>query len=109
MNRSMVTVLAVLAVPTGAAAQPADFPGDPEAGANYARIACANCHRISPHQPLRDATGPGFQEIAAKPETTAMSLLAWLTSVPHPTMPNLIIPPEDAKNVVAYILSLRGR
>jgi hypothetical protein len=27
---------------------------------------------------------------------------------PHPTMPNLVLSPEETDNVIAYILSLRG-
>jgi hypothetical protein len=51
---------------------------------------------------------PGFQAIATMRSTTEMSLRAFL-STPHPKMPNYIIAPNDATDVIAYILSLRGR
>jgi hypothetical protein len=37
-----------------------------------------------------------------------MSLHAFF-STPHPKMPNFILPPNEEADVIAYILSLRGR
>ncbi len=85
-----------------------DFPGDPVAGAVYAQSACAECHAIGAGEPS-GLVAPSFAEVANRTSTTGMSLLAWLTSVPHPSMPDLIIPPEQARDVVAYILTLRKR
>ncbi len=39
---------------------------------------------------------------------TATALAAFLRS-PHPTMPNLILNDEEARDVISYILSLRDR
>ena len=50
--------------------------------------------------------GPAFRDIANTPGMTAMALKVFLTSS-HPKMPNLILTPEEAADVTAYILSLR--
>lgn len=92
-----------------AAAQPPDFPGDPEAGRIYAEQTCASCHRLPGNSGFVGGTAESFASIAARPEITGMSLLAWLTATPHPTMPDLIIPPDKARDVTAYILSLKQR
>ena len=102
---SFIAIAVVLAVGAVAAAQ--DFPGDPVAGQAYADKACRSCH---------DMTGSGgksrsarsFQEIGQDPRMAPMALIAWLTAVSHPTMPNLILSREDARNVVAFILGLPG-
>ena len=49
---------------------------------------------------------PSFQEIA---NTTGMSEIALISffQTPHPSMPNLIVPADDARDVIAYILSLK--
>lgn len=91
------------------AAQVPDFPGDPDAGRAYAEEVCSGCHRLGGWRWGTDRTAASFADIAAKPEITGMALLAWLTSTPHPTMPDLIIPPEKARDVTAYILSLKRR
>jgi hypothetical protein len=49
---------------------------------------------------------PRFAIVANVPGTTARALVVWLQTS-HPTMPNLMIEPDDRDNVVAYIMSLR--
>jgi hypothetical protein len=44
--------------------------------------------------------------IANAPRTTAIGLNIWLTN-PHPTMPKLVLDPQEAADVIAFILSLR--
>jgi mono/diheme cytochrome c family protein len=91
---------------SGASAQQAFC--DAEAGYAVASESCALCHAISPEDssvwPVPDA--PSFQEVADTPGMTAMALFAWMTTS-HPTMPDIILPPEELRNVVAYILSLQ--
>ena len=53
--------------------------------------------------PLAEA--PTFQSVADTPGMTEMALTVWLQSS-HPTMPNIILKPDDLRNVVAYIRSL---
>lgn len=84
--------------------------GNPRAGRVFALQTCTPCHVVSSRQsaPRRFADAPDFQAIANTKGTTAMSLQVFLFA-PHPTMPNLILSPDEASNVIAYILSLRDR
>jgi cytochrome c len=101
--------VAVTLPPPGVPAHAEDIPGDVVAGRTLAHKTCSACHSISAAQRrarLYDA--PGFDEIAGNPQTTAVSLRAFLQSS-HPTMPNLVLTTEERDNVIAYILSLRQR
>ncbi len=82
--------------------------GDLAAGRNYAQGTCAQCHNVTARGPrLFGMFGtPDFYAVANAKTTSALGLNVFLTT-PHPTMPNLIIAPEDRRNVIAYILSLR--
>jgi mono/diheme cytochrome c family protein len=95
-----------LALVASAAGAQAPTPGDPQAGRDYALRNCTSCHTVSPRQSPPAHTAPSFQAIADMRSTTQMSLHAFL-STPHPRMPNFIVPPKDADDVIAYILSLR--
>lgn len=83
--------------------------GSPQAGRTYAQKYCTECHEVeagATFSPNPDA--PSFQEVADTPGMTARALAVWFRTS-HPTMPNLIIPPDDMDNVIAYILSLRAQ
>ena len=84
--------------------------GDPRVGRAFSLQECALCHLVSPGQlsPPRIAKAPSFREIARMTSTTSTSLQVFLTT-PHPTMPNLVLTPQETANVIAYILSLRGQ
>jgi mono/diheme cytochrome c family protein len=88
-----------------AAAQ--DLPGDPAGGASLAREVCAECHLVSEDQMVDPGIGPSLLEVAEHPATTEMSLRAFLQT-PHPTMPNLILSPEETDDIIAYLLALKG-
>jgi cytochrome c len=49
-----------------------------------------------------------FAEIAKLPSTTALSLKVFLQTS-HRNMPNFILQPDEAGDVVAYILSLKRK
>ena len=106
MKSAMVlTAAMLLALASEALAQDADV----EAGAAYAREVCAACHAVLANEqisPLPQA--PNFQSVADTPGMTELALTVWLQSS-HPTMPNFILDPDDLRNVVAYIRSLRSR
>jgi hypothetical protein len=51
--------------------------------------------------------GPSLLEVAEHPATTEMSLRAFLQT-PHPTMPNLVLSPEETDDIIAYLLALKG-
>jgi mono/diheme cytochrome c family protein len=84
-------------------------PGDPRLGRRFALDNCRPCHVVAADQasPIRFANAPDFRRIAQEPRTSPFTLNVWLTN-PHPTMPTLQLTPDEAANVIAYILSLRG-
>jgi mono/diheme cytochrome c family protein len=84
-------------------------PGDPQAGRAFALEACSVCHVVAPEQRVspRIAGAVTFRRIANIEGMTGMKLQAIL-STPHRVMPNLILTPEEAANVIAYILTLRS-
>jgi len=92
---------------TAATAAAADDLSKSQAGHAYADTYCSKCHSLGAGpSPLPQA--PRFKEVAEQPGITATSLQVFLQSS-HPTMPNILIEPEDMSNVIAYILSLKGR
>jgi mono/diheme cytochrome c family protein len=102
MKHGLTLAAALLALSSEALAQEADI----EAGAAYAKTVCAACHAVLPNEqvsPLPQA--PTFQSVADTPGMTEMALTVWLQSS-HPTMPNIVLAPDDMRNVVAYIRSL---
>src|SRR5512141_3201091 len=89
----------VLAAASGVAS--AEELGDPQAGFEYAQTSCATCHGISEEKsPLPQA--PRFRNVADQPGITATALQVWMQTS-HPTMPNIIVAPNDMRNVIAYI------
>ena len=86
-----------------------DVPGDVDAGRELAIEECSECHSLSARERMLQLfEAPGFDEIAAKPQTTEISLRAFLQSS-HPSMPNFVLTGAERDNVIAYILSLRQR
>ena len=82
---------------------------DIAAGHAFAREACYTCHVIEPEErPRRLLIGPAFRDIANTSGMTAAALQVFLTTF-HPTMPNLILTPEERADAIAYILSLRDQ
>ena len=85
----------------------AEEPGDARAGHDYARAHCAECHAVEAAADFSpDLSAPPFANVANTPGMTERALAVWLQTS-HPTMPNLIIPPADRDNVIAYIMSLK--
>jgi len=82
--------------------------GNPERGLDYARRICADCHSVEPGTTFLFSDIPSFRDIANSEGMSPRALAVWLTTS-HPNMPNLIIPPDDRDDVIAYIMSLRGR
>ena len=89
-------------------AQGADTQGNARHGRDFAFDNCRPCHIVAPNQESarRFATGPDFQSVANTRSITRFSLIVWLTN-PHPTMPSLVLSPQEAADVIAYIESLR--
>jgi mono/diheme cytochrome c family protein len=99
-----LAIASLLSLPGAAAAQ--DL-GNAALGKEYAERVCVECHDVAAGgeiSPNPDA--PSFQSVADTTGMSARALAVWLQSS-HPTMPNLIIKPDDMDNVIAYIMSLR--
>jgi mono/diheme cytochrome c family protein len=79
---------------------------DPAAGEVYAEKVCAQCHAIHRSGLSPKPTAPPFKDVAATPGMTDTALRVWL-STSHPTMPNIVVEPQDMDNVIAYILTLK--
>jgi cytochrome c len=76
------------------------------AGHRLAGAWCKGCHDIEA-TPTRQATAaPDFADIASRASTTALSLKVFLRT-DHPSMPNIVITPDQTEDLVNYILSLK--
>jgi mono/diheme cytochrome c family protein len=67
---------------------------------------CKECHAIEVTAARGATAAMAFAEIANQPSTTALSVKVFLRTS-HRTMPNLVILPEQAEDLVSYILSLK--
>lgn len=108
----LLPVLACLPAvwPGASGAQPVgtDQSGDPVTGAKLAQAWCSECHAVAAKTGAGERRGPDFVEIANRAKTTALSLNVFLRSN-HDNMPNFIVARGDADDIVAYILSLKGK
>jgi mono/diheme cytochrome c family protein len=106
MKRISFAMVLLIAVTSGAGAQQ---PGDPLKGAALAQSVCAQCHAVRSGQ-MRSPNpmAPSLSNVANWPGMTEMALRAWLQSS-HPTMPNIVLDNNETNDVIAYILSLKGR
>jgi cytochrome c len=76
------------------------------AGHRLADAWCKECHAIEAATPGSANVAPDFLKIANQPSTTALALKVFLQSS-HRNMPNLVIAPDQADDLVSYILSLK--
>jgi mono/diheme cytochrome c family protein len=106
-------VVLVAAAHATVQAQERQHRADVRAGREFALHNCDACHVIGPNQDLRplvSSYAPSFSDIANKPGTTANSLRAFLSHQHgYSNMPYPDLTATDRENVIAYILSLRGR
>ena len=83
--------------------------GDPRAGLTLAREVCAACHAVRGGQTSSpEPEAPTFGQIANVPGMTPLALTVALQTS-HATMPNIMLQPDELRDVVAYITSLRDR
>lgn len=68
---------------------------------------CKECHSIDGSAVTAGKpNAPDLRKVAAMPSTTALSLRVFLNST-HTNMPNVIIQPSDADEIIHYILGLK--
>jgi mono/diheme cytochrome c family protein len=103
MCAKKVVLLTLLLVPCIAQAQES---ANIEAGHAYAKRVCVECHAVERGE-VDILNPPSFQNVADSPGITERALAFWLQN-PHPNMPNLVLRPDDMKNVIAYIMSLKS-
>jgi mono/diheme cytochrome c family protein len=108
MSMRYLAAAALIVIGIGSSVR-AQEAGDPRNGLTAARQNCAACHAVEKEEarsPKKNA--PTFAAIAATPGMTAAALGSALhTSHRDRTMPHLILSPDDLRNIVAYILSLK--
>lgn len=86
---------------------PAQEASDVGHGREIARTICSTCHVVAKGQLVSpNSEAPPFPTLAATPGMTVMALTAALTTS-HRRMPNIILEPDERRDVIAYILSLR--
>jgi mono/diheme cytochrome c family protein len=110
MRARLKTALALplLALMAAVPSAHADDIGNATRGLTYAQAHCAGCHAILFDDVVSpNPDSPAFKAVADTPGITRTALSVFLQS-PHPTMPNLILSGEDADDLIAYILSLKG-
>jgi mono/diheme cytochrome c family protein len=76
-------------------------------GAQIAQTICVACHVVARGQSAApNSQAPPFPTIASTPGMTSIALTAALMTS-HRLMPNIVLEPEERRDVIAYILSLR--
>jgi mono/diheme cytochrome c family protein len=80
---------------------------DKSRGQQLVEAWCKECHSIDGSAVRTDKNAaPDLRKVANMPSTTALSLKVFLNSS-HTNMPNVIIQPSDADEIVHYILGLK--
>ena len=80
--------------------------GSALAGHRLAAAWCKDCHAIEAATAGVSSGPPDFTAIAKRHSTTALSLKVFLQTS-HPSMPNIILKPDESDSLVNYILSLK--
>jgi cytochrome c len=99
---ALVALCLILRSANGAA------PGSDSATAGHrlAEAWCMACHAIEARTAGASSAAPDFVQIASLPSTTALALKVFLRTN-HPSMPNLVLTPEQTDDIASYILSLK--
>ena len=79
---------------------------DSAAGYRLAAAWCKDCHSIEAATAGASSGPPDFTAIANRRATTGLSLKVFLQTS-HPTMPNIMLKPDESDSLVNYILSLK--
>src|SRR3974390_1841311 len=76
-------------------------------GREIAQTICVECHVVARDQRVSpNSEAPPFPLIAATPGMTSIALTAALLTS-HRLMPNIMLEPDERRDVIAYILSLK--
>jgi mono/diheme cytochrome c family protein len=100
----LVALAVALLVPTQILGQDAADVGH---GREIAQTICAACHVVAKGQlVLPNSEAPPFPVLAATPGMTTIALTAALLTS-HRLMPNIVLQPDERRDVIAYILTLK--
>jgi cytochrome c len=102
----IVIALAVAAAAPIAAAQ--EVRGNAADGRRLAEQWCGSCHQLDPAGVPPRANAPSLPQVAQLPSTTALALRVFLRTS-HSDMPNIQLTEADTDDLVAFILSLKGK
>jgi mono/diheme cytochrome c family protein len=84
-----------------------ELPGDPASRRKYTNEWCSDCHN-----PKDTADNSGlaldFTSIVKRPATTALALRVFFQTN-HDRMPDFILEPAEADDIIAYLLSLKPK
>jgi hypothetical protein len=83
--------------------------GDILRGRTYAEAVCSGCHAVAPEaimSPRSEATP--FSVVSRTPGINEQSLAVFLQTS-HASMPNLVVTGQNRDDLIAYIVSLRGK
>ena len=100
MPTALIVLIALL-LPAGAQSV------DPSVGRHLAETTCNACHQIGSAASPQSVkpVAPSFLDISRMPSTNELAIKVFLRSS-HPTMPNIILSPEEIDSVAAYIVGL---
>lgn len=104
--------------PTPSALPTGDSPGNVTRGKNLmSQYQCGSCHAIPGVPVARDKVGPPLDDfgrrsyIAGHIPNSAELLAHWIMAprslVPNTTMPSMGVTPDDARDIAAYLHTLR--
>jgi len=109
MNTRILTVLAA-SLPAILGSVPhlaAQEIGDVANGRMIATTVCVACHAVAKGEfGSLDGGAPPFARLAGTAGMTSIALSAALLTS-HKQMPNIILQPDERRDVIAYILSLK--
>lgn len=101
----LISALALAAILSAGLANAQD--GEPAKGLALARQVCSACHAIEKTQARSpNDAAPRFEAIANVRGMTATALTVALLT-PHRSMPNIVLAPDELRDLAAYILSLK--
>ena len=81
---------------------------DVQKGRMLARQVCAECHAVGSQKlSSPNSAAPSFVSVASTPGMTEMALNVFFQT-PHRAMPNLILTPNQKREIITYILTLKG-
>jgi len=104
MTRLKIVVAFVgSAMTTAASGQTAD----PSLGRTLAESTCGTCHQIDADSPNPEprSHAPSFVAISRMSSMTELAIKVFLQTS-HPTMPNIILTPDEMDSVATYIKGL---